>query len=169
MSHYQHCMPHCMRSLPSVQTSVRPSCRFAIYILCASTPTSVYICMFWMCELALDCSWWSQQIKDDSGVHHWELIHLPLGWCVILNNWVTSVQAHSLGVMPNICAWSAPPLQRHNLAGICSLWQSAVEETSRRFISDAVSKQLHLLFNSCIPETYPHGPYPSFNSHCQTL
>lgn len=58
------------------------------------------------------------------------------GWCVILNNWVTSVQTLSLGVMPNICAWSAPSLRRHSLAQICSLWRTAVVETSQCFATN---------------------------------
>lgn len=45
---------------------------FARSVARASNPTCVHPASPWVCARvhALDSSWWTQQIKDDSGVYH---------------------------------------------------------------------------------------------------
>lgn len=131
-----------------------PTRQFAHYTVRASIPALVQVCMA-VCVRAVDSSWWTQQIKDDSGVYHWAAYSSSIGgWCVILNNWVTSVQTLSLGVMPNICAWSAPSLRQHSLAQICSLWRGggAVVETSQCVCTDAFSLEAPSVIEQLHPE-----------------
>lgn len=100
-----------------------PACPPVCASVCVCVPVCVHACGGLQLVDTADKGWfWGPSLRAYSSSIG--------GWCVILNNWVTSVQTLSLGVMPNICAWSAPSLRRHSLAQICSLWRTAVVETS---------------------------------------
>lgn len=134
-----------------------PRASFTRYMVCASMPTCVQ-CACLVCVSLSARARGGLQLVDTADKGWFRGLSLRAysssigGWCVILNNWVTSVQTLSLSVTPNICARSAPSLRRHSLASDLFLCDGAAGvKASQCFDANSVPMRLHLWFNSCIP------------------